>query len=107
MLRIGRIVGIHGLKGTLRFRPDNPDSTTIAAGSSVELEVRGARREYEVVRIGDGGRGVRRLELKGICDANAAEALKGARRGPSLGADPRSGRTSGRASGPTGWRCGR
>jgi len=78
MLRIGRIVGIHGLKGTLRFRPDNPDSTTIAAGSSVELEVRGARREYEVVRIGDGGRGVRRLELKGICDANAAEALKGA-----------------------------
>jgi 16S rRNA processing protein RimM len=78
MVRIGRIVGIHGLRGALRFRPDNPDSTTIAAGSRVELEVNGKRREYEVARIADGGKGVRRLELDGISNANAAEMLKGA-----------------------------
>jgi 16S rRNA processing protein RimM len=78
MVRIGRIVGIHGLKGALRFRPDNPDSTTITEGSSIELETAGARRGYQVARIADGGRGVRRLELEGIGDANTAGELKGA-----------------------------
>jgi 16S rRNA processing protein RimM len=78
MVRIGRIAGIHGLKGALRFRPDNPDSTTITEGSRIELEVGGERRGYEVARIADGGKGVRRLELEGISDTNAAEALKGA-----------------------------
>jgi 16S rRNA processing protein RimM len=78
MVRIGRIAGIHGLKGALRFRPDNPDSTTIEEGSRIEVEIGGARREYKVARIVDGGKGVRRVELEGINDANAAEALKGA-----------------------------
>jgi 16S rRNA processing protein RimM len=78
MVRIGRIVGIHGLKGALRFRPDNPDSSTIATGSSIALEIGSERREYKVARIADGGKVVRRLELEGIGDANAAEALKGA-----------------------------
>lgn len=77
MVRIGRIIGIHGLKGALRFRPDNPDSETINKDSNVALEIDGEWRDYKVVRIADGGKGVRRLELEGISDANAAEALKG------------------------------
>ncbi len=78
MVRIGRIVGIHGLKGALRFRPDNPDSTTITKDSRIAVEIRGELSEYKVSRIADGGKGVRRLELEGVRDANAAEALKGA-----------------------------
>jgi 16S rRNA processing protein RimM len=78
MVRIGRIVGIHGLKGALRFRPDNPDSTTITIDSNIALEIGGERRDYKVRRIADGGKGLRRVELEGISDANAAEALKGA-----------------------------
>ena len=69
MVRIGRIVGIHGLKGALRFRPDNPDSATIAKDGSIALEIDGERRDYKVVRIADGGKGVRRLELEGVGSA--------------------------------------
>ncbi len=78
MLRLGRIIGAHGLKGALRFRPDNPDSETIAKGSRIQLDLNGAAREYEVGNISNLGRGVRRLELVGIADANGAEALTGA-----------------------------
>jgi 16S rRNA processing protein RimM len=78
MLRLGRIVGAHGLKGALRFRPDNPDSETIAKGARLQLELNGSAREYEVAAISNLGRGVRRLELMGLADANAAEPLTGA-----------------------------
>jgi 16S rRNA processing protein RimM len=78
MLRLGRIAGAHGLRGALRFRPDNPDSETIAAGSHVVLELGTERQEYEVAGISSLGRGTRRLELVGISDADAADALDGA-----------------------------
>jgi len=78
MLRLGRIIGAHGLKGALRFRPDNPDSETIAKGSRIQLDLNGNAREYEVAGITSLGRGVRRLELVGVADANAAEALTSA-----------------------------
>ena len=78
MVRIGRIVGIHGVRGALRFKPDNPDSDTIDEIESVVLELNGARREYEVVSSARAGRGAVKVELEGVAGADAAEALKGA-----------------------------
>lgn len=78
MLRLGRIAGAHGLRGALRFRPDNPDSDTLAKGSRIALELGKERREFEVAGISNLGRGTRRLELIGVTDANAADALDGA-----------------------------
>jgi 16S rRNA processing protein RimM len=77
MLRVGRITGMHGLRGALRYRPDNPGSDALAEGSRVRLATDGEGREYQVVAISPLGSGTRRLELAGI-NANAAEKLKGA-----------------------------
>lgn len=78
MLRVGRIAGAHGLKGALRFRPDNPDSDTIEHVERVMLEVGGAVHEYKVAAVTRLNPATQRLTLTGVDDANAAEALKGA-----------------------------
>ena len=80
MIRIGRIVGIHGLRGGLRFRPDDPASESIDAVERILLadgdRVEDAR-EYRLLDIAQIGRGTVRLMLEGITDANLAEPLKG------------------------------
>ena len=78
MLRVGRITGAHGLKGALRFRPDNPDSDMIAQVERVMLEIGGIVREYHVATVTRLNPATQRVTLVGVADANAAEALKGA-----------------------------
>ncbi len=51
MLRVGRITGAHGLKGALRFRPDNPDSDTLEEVKRVFLERDGAPREFRLTAM--------------------------------------------------------
>ena len=60
MLRLGRITGAHGLRGGMRYRPDNPDSATLAKGSRVVLEVGGNHQEHTIRSIAPGGRGMLR-----------------------------------------------
>jgi 16S rRNA processing protein RimM len=62
----------------MRYRPDNPDSATLAKGSRVVLEVGGNHQEHTIRSIAPGGRGTLRLELAGIDEVAAAEALSGA-----------------------------
>lgn len=84
LIRIGRIIGVHGLRGGLRFRPDNPDSDSIenlerifvAVGSNVS-DLEDPPSEYRVVDVASVGHGAIRLMLDGIGDATQAEALKG------------------------------
>jgi 16S rRNA processing protein RimM len=78
MLRVGRISGAHGLKGALRFRPDNPDSDTLEQVKRVFLERDGASREFRLAAMGPLNATTRRMTLEGIADINAAESLKGA-----------------------------
>jgi 16S rRNA processing protein RimM len=78
MLRIGRISGAHGLKGALRFRPDNPDSNTIEQTSLVYLESAGHSREFKVTGVTRLNPSTQRLTLEGVADPNLAESLKGA-----------------------------
>jgi len=39
LLRIGRVTGLHGLAGALRFRPDNPDTNAFDRIKRVYLEI--------------------------------------------------------------------
>ncbi|HYB92452.1 MAG TPA: ribosome maturation factor RimM [Candidatus Binataceae bacterium] len=77
-VRIGRISGAHGLKGALRFSPDDPDSTALSRIHRVTLELRGESREYEIASASRSGPTSMRITLSGVNDAAAAEALKGA-----------------------------
>ena len=78
MLRVGRIAGAHGLKGALRFRPDNPYSDTLEKVTRVFLEIDGSSREFRVTGVTPLNATTRRITLQGIADANAAESLKNA-----------------------------
>ncbi|MGC2441847.1 ribosome maturation factor RimM [Candidatus Binatus sp.] len=78
MLRVGRISGTHGLKGALRFRPDNPDSETLEQVKRVFLERGGEPREFQITSMTPLNAATRRITLEGIADIDAAEALKGA-----------------------------
>jgi 16S rRNA processing protein RimM len=78
MLRVGRITGAHGLKGALRFRPDNPDSDSLAQVARVFLEREGPAREFKLTGMTPLNATTRRITLAGVADADAAESLKGA-----------------------------
>ncbi len=78
MIRVGRIAGAHGLSGALRMRPDNPDSEAFAQAARLTLELDGERREYDLLSTSRVGGGMIRLILRGLPDADQAEALKGA-----------------------------
>jgi 16S rRNA processing protein RimM len=78
MLRVGRITGAHGLKGALRFRPDNPDSNTVEQIARVYLESAGHSREFHVTSVAHLNATTQRITLEGVSDPNVAESLKGA-----------------------------
>ncbi len=77
LIRIGRIAGIHGLHGALRYKPDNPDSDALADGETITIEIGGDHRSYQLLAVAPIGRGMLKIELDGLSDANRAEALKG------------------------------
>jgi len=76
-VRIGRITGAHGLKGALRFSPDNPDSTALSHIHRVTIEIGGKSREHEISSVSRIGRTLLRITIPGVNDATAADALKG------------------------------
>ncbi len=84
LIRIGRLTGVHGLRGGLRFRPDYPESESIESVERIFLSDSEAdtasateAQEYRISDLAPLGRGTIRLMLEGITDANLAELLRG------------------------------
>ncbi len=84
MIRIGRLTGVHGLRGGLRFRPDYPESESIErveriflADGDVASASTADAREYRIVEVAQVGQGAMRVILEGITDANLAQLQKG------------------------------
>jgi 16S rRNA processing protein RimM len=78
VVRIGRVVKPHGIRGALRVALDNPESTTLEAVKRIFLETGGARSEYLLKGVTRAGRDAIRLELADLEGREAAEALRGA-----------------------------
>ncbi|HVN63000.1 MAG TPA: ribosome maturation factor RimM [Candidatus Binataceae bacterium] len=78
MLRLGRIVGAHGLKGALRIRLDNPASGALEHLARLYIEQDGTVREFRPTGASRLSPTTMRVTMEGVADATAAEALKGA-----------------------------
>ncbi|HEX7127878.1 MAG TPA: ribosome maturation factor RimM [Thermodesulfobacteriota bacterium] len=77
-MRLGRLVGIHGLRGELKLRPDNPDSDAVRPGVPLVLEGRGAARDARVVSVRR-HKGALLVRFEGVASVNDAEPLVGSR----------------------------
>jgi 16S rRNA processing protein RimM len=79
LIRVGRIAGAHGLKGALKFRPDDPASTALGSVGQVYLATDGGEaRPYRVKSAARVSRNYLRLVLEEVGDLASAEALHGA-----------------------------
>src|SRR5581483_3063845 len=77
LVRIGRIAGIHGLRGALRFRPDNPQTDSLSHLDSLAIQIGAELRGFRLLDAVPAGHGTIKIHLEGVSDPNAAEALKG------------------------------
>jgi 16S rRNA processing protein RimM len=73
---LGAVAGAHGVRGALRVRSFTAEPDDIAAYGPVTDEA--GTREFELRIVGHTG-GALVIEVEGINDRNAAEALKGTR----------------------------
>lgn len=79
LVRIGYIAGAHGLKGALRFKPDDADSSILEKIQRVFLSRGGApARECRLNAVARLNRTTFRIALEGIATPEAADALRGA-----------------------------
>jgi 16S rRNA processing protein RimM len=76
-VRIGWIIGSHGLHGAIRVRIDDADSTVLATLKRLFVETAQGRREFALRQATSLGRDRFRAVLETVEDADAAEALKG------------------------------
>lgn len=74
---LGEVTGAHGIRGLLRVRSYNPDSSQIEADGSLTLEHPSAGGRYRVESVARHGRGLL-VALEGVTDRSEAERLTGA-----------------------------
>ncbi len=72
------MVKAHGLRGAVKVHLHNVDSEALAASERVILAVAGEERSLQSRFLGEAG-GLAILELEGVKDRDAADALRGAR----------------------------
>jgi 16S rRNA processing protein RimM len=79
-LELGLVVRPHGVKGAVRVHLHNPASTALDGLRQVIVVQGGEQRSMSFRQLGDpSGGGAVVLELDGVGDRDAAEALRGAR----------------------------
>lgn len=74
-LAVGRITAPHGIRGGVRAKLHDPDSTSLVVGRVVQLGVDGPTAEVESVSAVP-GREIVRLQLSGVRSRDDAEALR-------------------------------
>ncbi len=79
LVRIGYLAGAHGLKGALRLRPDDADSSILESLRRLFVANSGTPpREYRLNAAARINRTTFRIMLKGIATPEAADAMRGA-----------------------------
>jgi 16S rRNA processing protein RimM len=78
LVRIGFVAGIHGLRGALRIRTDNPDCEIPLHSSRLMLACDGVNNAYGIVSARRLNRGTFKVSLEGISAVETAESLRGA-----------------------------
>lgn len=76
---IGTVQNAHALRGAIRLRPYQPPAPSLTAGLEVFLERDGAWRAVRITSAAPQPNGTLLLQLDGVADRDAAEALRGAR----------------------------
>lgn len=77
LLSVARIAGAHGIRGALRVRPHGGPTVSLAAGCEMIVRGPGIDAAYTITRIAPHGRGQLLVEVAGLHDRTAAEALAG------------------------------
>lgn len=76
-LSVGKIVGVHGIKGNLKLYPYVESLVIFKSGHKILLRNPDGKRENHVIQSGEFYKKTVRLALKGIDNRNDAEKLIG------------------------------
>lgn len=78
-LQLGYVAGAHGVRGGVKVKLFNPDSTALESNVAVLLRPseQTSVRPFVVSRVSEAGGGAVRIWLEGVDDREAAEALRG------------------------------
>jgi 16S rRNA processing protein RimM len=77
-LRVGYVIGAHGLRGALRVKMDNPDSDILRQVQRVVLAQSRVNTPHTVFGAEPAGQGAVKLTLEGLNEVDQARALHGA-----------------------------
>jgi 16S rRNA processing protein RimM len=78
LIRVGYVSGAHGLRGALRIRLDNPESTLLQRVQQLTLARDGESVKYPIIGVRAAGHGAFKVTLGGVRCAAEAAALRGA-----------------------------
>src|SRR5271156_4837568 len=70
LIRVGQIGAPHGLRGALKFRPDDPGSTLLDELERVFIERDGTPAEYRIIETAPVNPRQMRIMLEGVSDAH-------------------------------------
>ena len=76
LVRLGTLIGTHGLAGGLKLRLDNPDSTALERLTRVFVRRDGNQTELKIRTLAPAGRNLK-VTFAGVDAIDAAEGLKG------------------------------
>ncbi|MCW5889618.1 MAG: 16S rRNA processing protein RimM [bacterium] len=76
---VGVVANAHALRGAIRLRPYQPPAPSLATGPEVLLERNGAWSTVRVASAAPQPNGTLLVQLDGVADRDAAEALRGTR----------------------------
>lgn len=73
----GRVSGVHGLRGALRVRAENPDSSAHDQIKRLFLDRAGTMEEHRVRSIARAGGGSLKVSLEDVATVEQAESMRG------------------------------